>query len=310
MPCGDWKLERPSEVPRVTLRELKNFKHRINPEERQGAYGLYFIRPWSLFFTYLALNLGLSANQVTVLQIVAGMAGALCLAFTSPAMLILGIVLLQAGFVLDNVDGEVARFRKQVSISGKFLDTVGHALVIPSIYFSAGVGLYFRLGHFETVIFGFLAALFTLRLDMATLYQEAAQLIESKLDQQFDYYARLIPGKEVNIYRRKNEESAARLLYAVFAYPAIMNIIAVILFVDFFISPFRLFGYQINVLYLFILTYGALLPVRRAYTIYLLVRNRETERKYATLLELLRSAKDSAVKEKDDAAESGRGRPR
>jgi len=285
-------------LARVRFKEIKNFKHRINPEERQGAYGYYFFRPWSILFTYLALNLGMSANQVTVLQAIVGVLGAACFAFPSYKMALLGILLLQFGYLLDNVDGEVARFRKQVSVTGKFLDTIGHVTVISCIYFFLGVGSYFRLGHFETVIFGFLAGLFTLRFDISTLYQEAAQLLESKLDQNFDYYASAQSKETQNLYRRKNEESPIRMLYAIFAYPAIMNIISVLLIADWLLAPFQLFSYSISSVYLFLVLYGVLLPLRRVFTIAVLVRNRETENKYRELRALLGNGARAGISRK------------
>ena len=276
-------------MAKVSLAELKQFKHRINPEERQGAYGYYFMRPLSLYLTYLALRLGLTANQVTVLQTLAGLAGAALFAFPSNTMAVAGILLMQFGYMLDNVDGEVARFRRQVSITGKFLDTIGHELVVPSMYFGLGVGTYFRLGHFESVVFGFLAGLFSLRLDIATMYHEAAQFLETKHDQSYNYYANLKFGEATKLYRQKNEASASRMIYALFAYPAIMNIITVLLLVDMFIPSPRLGGYEISLVYIFLALYGGLLPLRRVYTIWKLAKNREVERKYLSLVDLLKS---------------------
>lgn len=276
-------------MEKVSLKELREFKYRINPEERQGAYGYYFIRPLSIYLTYLALRLGLTANQVTVLQTIAGFMGAACLAFPSAAMAMAGILLLQFGFVLDNVDGEVARYRKQVSITGKFLDVIGHELVVPSMYFGLGIGAYFRLGHFESIVFGFLAGLFSLRLDVAAMYHEAAQLIETKLDQSYNYYSALQFGEAPKLYRRKNEPSAIRMLYALFAYPAIMNIITMLLVVDmFFLPTIKLCSYEISLIYIFLALYGILVPLRRVYTIWKLAKGREVERKYLSLLDLLK----------------------
>ena len=272
----------------ISLKQLREFKYRINPEERQGAYGYYFIRPLSLYVTYFALRLGLSANQVTVLQTVFGLAGAICLALPSAAWSILAILFLQFGFVLDNVDGEVARFRNQVSLTGKYLDTIGHTIVVPCMYFGLGIGNYFLLGHFESVIFGFLAGFFSIRLDFSILYHEAAQLLESKLAKSYDYYSKLdLPQEESsNLYRKKNEESWTRMLYAIFSYPSTMNIISILLIFDLFIPEFALFGSKINLVYAFLGIYGILLPIRRAYTIRKLANQREVERKYLALLKL------------------------
>lgn len=274
----------------VTLKELREFKHRINPEERQGAYGYYFIRPLSLYVTYFALRLGLTANQVTVLQTLSGVAGAILLAFPAPLLRLLGVLLLQFGFVLDNVDGEVARFRKQVSVTGKFLDVVGHEIVIPFMFCGLGIGTYFQLGRFDAIIFGFLAGFFSLRFDVSVMYHEAAQLLETKLDQSYDYYAKLHleQSSDLKIYRRKNEESAIRMLYALFAYPATMNIITVLIILETIFPPAVVGGFSLSPVYVFLALYGVLLPIRRVLTIRRLVQGRETERKYVTLVGLLR----------------------
>ena len=298
-------------MSKATLKALKNFKHRVNPEERQGAYGYYFIRPVSLYFTYLALRAGLTANQVTVLQILFGVAGAVCLAFPANAVALAGCALLQFGFVLDNVDGEVARFRKQVSVTGKFLDTVGHEIVVPCMFFGLGVGTFWRTSHWESMVFGFLAGLFSLRFDISGLYHEAAQLIESKLDQAYDYYAGMHLTGAGNLYRRKNEASAIRVVFGLFAYPATMNITTMLIIGDVFFAPFQVAGKTLSLTYVFLLIYGTLLPIRRVLTIRKLVRARETERKYVTLVDLLRregsSSKNSQAGVENAARKSSQG---
>lgn len=280
---------RSTKVKPVTLKELKAFKYRINPEERQGAYGYYFIRPMSLYLTYAALRLGLRANQVTALQIVFGVLGSVCLAVPKPATMIAGILLLQFGFVLDNIDGEIARFRKEVSLTGKYLDAVGHVIVVPCMYFGLGIGTYFALGYFESIVFGFLAGFASLRLDYSILYHEAGLFIESNLDKAYDYYSRYEADDTAaeNMYRRKNEDSPIRMLYALFAYPATMNIISVLVLADIFVSPISVLGRQVSLVYMFLAVYGFLLPVRRIITIRTLVRQRETEKKYLSMLSLL-----------------------
>ncbi|RMD96467.1 MAG: hypothetical protein D6814_11330, partial [Calditrichaeota bacterium] len=189
---------------------------------------------------------------------------------------------------------------RQVSVSGKFLDSIGHSIVVPCMYFGLGIGTYFRLGHFESIILGFLAGLFSLRFDFSIMYQEAAQLLISKLDRVYDYYASLdreAPAGSQKLYRRKNEASPVRMLYALFAYPATMNIITVLFIADLIIGPFSIKSYPINLIYIFLLIYGILLPLRRAFTIWKLVQGRETERKYIQLLNVLQGKEKVAKKE-------------
>ncbi|MBU1706410.1 CDP-alcohol phosphatidyltransferase family protein, partial [bacterium] len=89
------------------------------------------VRRISIYFTWLLLHTPLSANQVTVLQIIVGVIGSLLLIPPNYGWNLLGILLLQFGYVLDCCDGEVARYRKQSSVGGVFLDLIGHEIVIP-----------------------------------------------------------------------------------------------------------------------------------------------------------------------------------
>jgi phosphatidylglycerophosphate synthase len=81
-----------------------------------------YMREISLRCTRYLLNSPLSANQYTGLMIVAGMAAGAALLIPGLAGAVLGDLL------LDCVDGELARWRKQTSITGVYLDRVGHYL--------------------------------------------------------------------------------------------------------------------------------------------------------------------------------------
>ena len=161
------------------------------------------------------------------------------------------------------------------------------------MFFGLGLGTFFRTERFESIVLGFLAGFFSLRFDIATLYQEAGQLIESKLNQAYDYYAALTYTGAENLYKRKNEESAIRIVFGMFAYPATMNLICVIVLLDLWLMPLTFAGRHWSLAYFFLTTYGTLLPLRRVITIRKLVRARETERKYVALVELLRKEKST-----------------
>jgi hypothetical protein len=92
------------------------------------------VRRLSIRFTWLLLHTRLSANQVTVVGVLVGMAGALLLAWSDFWPLLGGIVLLQLSFVLDYSDGEIARYqaheRGEVpNAGGALLDWIGHYYV-------------------------------------------------------------------------------------------------------------------------------------------------------------------------------------
>lgn len=95
----------------------------------------------SIYLTRVALQLGLSANQVTVLSLALGMGAAGALLQLTPGRLVLAAVLLQGYLVLDYVDGEVARFRRTAGLAGRFLEQVGANAVDPFILAALGSGV-------------------------------------------------------------------------------------------------------------------------------------------------------------------------
>jgi hypothetical protein len=89
----------------------------------EDAFVATFVhRPLARRLTPVALRLGLTPNQVTLLSVVVGLAAAAAFAVGSAPALVAGAVLLQLSLVVDCVDGDVARYRRMFSPVGAWLD--------------------------------------------------------------------------------------------------------------------------------------------------------------------------------------------
>lgn len=113
----------------------------------------------SIYLTSVALRVGLTANQVTVLSLALGLAGGFAFLDPSPSRLVLGAVLLQGYLVLDYVDGEVARFRRTAGLAGRFLEQVGANAVDPFIVAAMAVGAGEASGHRWPLVLGLVGAI-------------------------------------------------------------------------------------------------------------------------------------------------------
>ena len=93
-----------------------------------------FHRRLSRPFTRLALALGLSANQVSLLSLLVGLLSVWSFWHATPWSAFGGLVLYAMAVVLDHSDGEVARLTHSESRLGEWLDvtsdTVIHALLV------------------------------------------------------------------------------------------------------------------------------------------------------------------------------------
>jgi phosphatidylglycerophosphate synthase len=144
-----------------TLDELRQV---VQPPEkmhrRNGEHwaGLLYMRWISLRCTRLLVNSPITANGYTYLMIVAGIGAGGALLISGPLGAILGALLIQIYLLLDCVDGELARWRRQTSITGVYLDRVGHYVCEAAFL----VGLGFRANALHAgpwAVLGFAAAL-------------------------------------------------------------------------------------------------------------------------------------------------------
>jgi phosphatidylglycerophosphate synthase len=134
------------------------------PRDFRFAYAR-LVRKISIRLTWLLLHTRLSANQVTVLAILIGFAGALLLAWSDFWPLVVALVLLQLSFVLDYSDGEIARYQavtqqRQTDAGGAYLDWIGHYYV-PAIAIAAlAWGAFKENGH-DWLMLAALVAIFS-----------------------------------------------------------------------------------------------------------------------------------------------------
>lgn len=144
-----------------TLAELRQrvFKHSQQGEDRReigNVLARRWGRPSAVFGTWLALRLGLSAHQVTILAVLANTAGAVCIGSGGRLGFVAGVGLLHLGFLLDHVDGQVARWRGTAGLSGTYLDYLMHHLANLTLGFALGFGLAARTGEPRWAVAGFL----------------------------------------------------------------------------------------------------------------------------------------------------------
>jgi len=184
---------------------LKNIRTATKKPGKPDPYAK-IMRRISVHITWLLVRTPITANQVTLFQGILGLAGAILLAYRP----ILGVILLQLGYLLDLSDGEVARWRGTASKSGHYLDMLGHIIVVPCMFFGLGYGAWVTTGRPEAIIAAFVAALFSMKLD---------------------YYAAVWTG--ISEKRTdKHSSGVRRFAEILLRYPWTMNIITVVVILD------------------------------------------------------------------------------
>ncbi|MEH0845165.1 DUF5941 domain-containing protein, partial [Micromonospora sp. CPCC 205711] len=113
---------------------------RLAVKERDDLFATYAVSTWSVQLTRAAARLGLGPSAVTLLSVLLAVGAAVLFAVGGRPALVVGAVLLYLGFVLDCVDGQLARYTRHFSAWGGWLDTMADRAKEYLVYAGLAVG--------------------------------------------------------------------------------------------------------------------------------------------------------------------------
>ncbi|MEV0004689.1 DUF5941 domain-containing protein [Micromonospora sp. NPDC050980] len=113
---------------------------RLSVKERDDFFTTFFVSTWSPHVTKAAARMGLGPSGVTLLSVLLAVAAAVLFGVGGRPALVAGAVLLYLGFVLDCVDGQLARYTRHFSAWGGWLDTMADRFKEYVVYAGLGFG--------------------------------------------------------------------------------------------------------------------------------------------------------------------------
>ena len=143
---------------RPTLDEIRAKGHKARHREIGNILARRLYRPLAVYGTWLAMRLGLSANQVTSMALVASVVAAVAIGSGTHSGFVAGVALLHLAFWLDHVDGQVARLRGTSSLDGVYFDYMLHHAASLTLGYALGHGLARHWGDSNWSVAGFAIA--------------------------------------------------------------------------------------------------------------------------------------------------------
>ncbi|MFF0234641.1 DUF5941 domain-containing protein [Micromonospora sp. NPDC005254] len=125
----------------VTAVDEDRAELRLSVKERDDFFSTYFVSTWSPYVVRLAARLRLTPTGVTVISVLFALAAAVLFGVGGRPALVGGAVLLYLGFVLDCVDGQLARYTRHFSAWGGWLDTMADRAKEYLVYAGLGFGV-------------------------------------------------------------------------------------------------------------------------------------------------------------------------
>lgn len=128
-------------MTRPTLAELERRCQKPDHRRIGNWMARRVARPLALRITWVLLPAGVSAHAATLIAWLTGLCAVAAFAWGGPRGWLAGALLLQAWYVLDHVDGQLARFHGTASLDGVQLDYLMHHSLNLLLPIGVGSGL-------------------------------------------------------------------------------------------------------------------------------------------------------------------------
>ncbi len=115
-------------------------------KDSEGLMSRFLERRISLAISRKLVNTSITPNQITLISILIGLAGACLISIEKGLPQILGSILFLAHSIVDGCDGEIARIKFMESRTGGLLDFWGDNIVHAAVFTAIGVEWCWRTG--------------------------------------------------------------------------------------------------------------------------------------------------------------------
>lgn len=185
-----------------SIKELREICYK-DSKGRRPLYMEWVTMKISIYVTKLLLYTPIRADHVTIGMVLLAILGSVLMAFGDLSYMLIGILIIHFTVVLDNVNGEVARYRKEGSMMGTFLEQYYHELSVPLIFFSLGFGVFLATGYKSALVFGFLCAIFSRSTVLSALKSAVVKNAirdrkNKKVEEKLKKYVKIV-GKSPNV---------------------------------------------------------------------------------------------------------------
>jgi len=243
-----------------SIEELKKICFKGN-YEKLPVYPRYVTHKISIRIVKLLLHTSITPNQITLSSIVIGMTSCIMFATAIPVYFLLGALILELYYIIDAVDGQLARYKKLSSMTGGYFDYVSNYIVHPCVFFCIGLGLVRHSGDILPIVFAFSASV---SVSLISVFSECKYNV-------FVSAIKMASSVKVKkITADGNGKSERKLtiprylfsaLHKICTYPTIMNIIVLVSILNLFFPEMKIATFEFSLPCILVIFYGLSCPL-------------------------------------------------
>lgn len=233
-------MEQQNKKNKVTLDE---FLEMIKTDEYENDWYSRIMTKLAVYCTYVLAKTSLSANMATFIMLLIGLASGVAFYFDK---MLLGVILMQAWYLFDWIDGAIARLKNQCSKTGWYYDHLIHLINHPVFFVSIAAGLY-RQTHLTYILIFGLTAAYAHIVDVSASDTYMMVLFKNLLDNKISFV-------------KKPHKNAKNFIALRLHFPGIINVFTLSVVLDYIV---RALGFQsnFNITKYVIIAYGIILPL-------------------------------------------------
>jgi len=114
----------------------KYFDFKNNVIKYTDVLAYYFYQPLAALITYKLRKTNITPNQITIISLIFGIIGGMSIYFDYKLM---AVIILNISFILDCVDGQLARLKNMQSFFGMWLDNISDRIVEGVVYIALSI---------------------------------------------------------------------------------------------------------------------------------------------------------------------------
>ena len=247
-----------------SITELRKICQTTAKKDISNVYMRYVSRFLSIYFTRMLLPTRVTANQVSLAMIIMGFVSSLFFLSSAKATFFIGALLLQAWYIIDCMDGEVARYRhyketgsvvmdkKDASLTGMYYDMINHYIVNFLVPATIGFGLFQKTGSSFYILLGLAGSL--AQVLMRAMYDAKCRALLTHL-QKYQVIKPIAHSHHAGEAKKRSfAHTCFMILHYMMTYPTVMNLVGLAAILNLFSG-----GFDWRFLTLFFLSVGSVI---------------------------------------------------
>ena len=266
-----------------SIEELKKICFKGN-YEKLPIYPRYVTHKISIRIVKLLLHSSITPNQITLLSIVVGIISSIMFAVAIPVYFLAGALILELYYVIDAVDGQLARYKKLSSMTGGYFDYVSNYIVHPCVFFCIGLGLVRHSGDILPIVFAFSASV---SVSLISVFSECKyNVFVSAIKKTSSVKVKKVTDEEKSEVKLSFPRYLFSLLHKLCTYPTIMNIIVLVSVLNMFFPETKIATFEFSLPYILVIFYGLSCPLVFFAKLAYVIKTRGVEKEFSEVFEV------------------------